>query len=120
MVDKFKKQIKRFFAPIIAHQGWEDVVTEKMKTKIQIERLRDPSAETATDYEAMVYLHTASLATPLSQRWYNIYSFLFSEYHPKQAKEIGVYKKQVTEFEKRELSHLKKWIYKKSIRNERI
>jgi len=115
VVGKFEKEVKRFFAPIIAYKGWEDIITEDMKTRIQIERLANPSSDTATDYEAMIYLHTASLATPLSREMQNIYSFLFSKYHSEQAKEIGVYAEKITEQEQRELSRLKKWIYDKQI-----
>jgi hypothetical protein len=113
VVDKFEKEVKRFFAPIIAYQGWEDIVTEDMKNRIQMERLANPSSETATDYEAMIYLHTASLATPLSREMQNIYSFLFSKYHLEQAKQIGVYTDKITEQEQRELLKLKKWICQK-------
>jgi len=100
------------FAPIVVYKGCEDVVTEKMKNCIQIERLLTTAEETATDYEAMIYLHTASLAVPFSEEWYHIYSFLFSKYHPDQAKGIGVYREEITELEQRELSRLKNWIYR--------
>lgn len=113
MVDKFEKEVKRLFAPIIAYTGWEDVVTDDMKMRIQIERLGNPSRETATDFEAMVYLHTASLATPLSREMQGIYSFLFTKYYEEQAKGIGVYAEKITETEQRELSKLKKWIFQK-------
>jgi hypothetical protein len=113
LVDKLEKGVKRVFAPIIAYTGWEDVVTDEMKNRIQIERLANPLMETATDYEAMVYLHTASLATPLSREMTNIYSYLFSKYRTKQAKEIGVYIDKISETEQRELTKLKKWIYDK-------
>jgi len=116
VVDKFERGgVKRVFAPIIAYTGWEDVVTDDMKNRIQIERLANPLMETATDYEAMVYLHTASLATPLSTEMTNIYSYLFSKYHGEQAKGIGVYTEKISETEQRELSNLKKWIYRKQI-----
>jgi len=111
VVDKPEKQIKRLFAPIIAYTGWEDIVTDEMKNRIQIERLANPLMETATDYETMVYLHTASLATPLSHEMQNIYSFLFTKYHSEQAKGIGVYTEKISETEQRELAKLKKWIY---------
>jgi len=100
------------FAPIVAYTGCEDIITEEMKRKIQIERLSEPFSDTATDYEAMVYLHTASLALPLSQEWYNIYTFLFTKYHPEKAKEIGVHTERISELEQRELAQLKKWIYR--------
>jgi len=113
VVDKFEKSVKRVFAPIIAYTGWEDVVTDDMKNRIQIERLANPLMETATDYEAMIYLHTASLATPLSHEMQNIYSFLFTKYHSEQAKGIGVYTEKISETEQRELAKLKKWIHDK-------
>lgn len=118
MVDKFEKEIKRLLAPIIAYKGWEDVVTDEMKNRIQIERLANPLRETATDYEAMVYLHTASLGAPLSREMTNIYSYLFSKYHTEQAKEIGVCMDKISETEERELSQLKNWIYKKQMKNK--
>jgi len=113
-VDELERQIKRMFAPIVVYSGCEDLVTEKMKNHVQIERLIT-SEETATDYEAMVYLHTASLAVPFSEDWYHIYSFVFSKYYPEQAKEIGVYGEEITEIEQRELSRLKKWIYRQQL-----
>jgi hypothetical protein len=102
------------FAPIVVWRGCEDVVTEEMKARIHIERLLN-SEKIATDYEAMVYLHTASLAVPFSREWYNIYSFLFSKYYSEQARAIGNYIEDIAENEKLELSKLKKWIYKKQI-----
>jgi hypothetical protein len=111
VIDKFEKDVKRLLAPIIAYKGWEDVVTGEMKNRIQMERLASPSSETATDFEAMVYLHTASLATPLSREMTNVYSYLFSKYHTEQAKGIGVYTEKISEMEQRELVKLKKWIY---------
>jgi len=107
------------FAPIVAYTGCEDIITEEMKTRIQIERLAEPFSETATDYEAMVYLHTASLALPLSREWYNIYTYLFSKYHPEKAKEIEVHTERISELEERELSQLKKWIYRQQMEKKK-
>jgi len=50
----------------------------------------------------MVYLHTASLALPFSEDWYNIYTYLFSKYYPEQAKKTEVYREKLTEVERRE------------------
>jgi len=111
VVDKFEKVVKKLFAPIIAYKGWEDVVTEEMKIRIQMERMTNPSVEIATDYEAMIYLHTASLATPLPREMENIYSFLFSKYYTEHAKRIGVFTENINETEQRELAKLKKWIH---------
>lgn len=118
MVDKFEKGVKRVFAPIIAYKGWEDAVTDDMKNRIQMERLANPLMDTATDFETMVYLHTASLATPLGREMENVYSFLFSKYYAEQAKGIGVCMDKITETEERELLHLKKWIFQKQMKSK--
>ena len=73
MSEELSRLIKKMFAPIIVFKGYEDMVTEEMKTRIMAERLKN-NDDTATDYEAMIYLHTASLAVPLSEDWYNIYT----------------------------------------------
>jgi hypothetical protein len=111
VVDKFEKAMKRLFSPVIAYKGWEDAVTDEMKNNILTERLANASSETATDLEAMVYLHTASLATPLGREMVDVYSYLFSKYYPEQAKQIGNYTEKIEETEQCELSKLKKWIY---------
>lgn len=111
MVDKFEKVLNRLFAPVMAYKGWEDCVTDEMKNNVLTERLANATSETATDMEAMVYLHTASLATPLGRDLEHVYSYLFSKYYPEPAKQIGVYREKMDENEQRELSKLKKWIY---------
>lgn len=118
MVDTVEKSVRKLFAPIIAYQGWEDAVTEEMKHRIQMERFATSPSETATDYEAMVYLHTASLATPLSREMTNVYSYLFSKYHTEQAKKIDVYTDKISEAEERELSRLKEWIFQKQMKSK--
>jgi len=115
MADELEKLVRRMFAPIVVFKGYEDLVTEDMKTRITLERMADPFSDTATDYEAMVYLHTASLAVPFSKEWYDIYTYLFSEYYPEEAKKIGVYRENLTEPERRKLMDLKKWIYRQQM-----
>ena len=56
-----EKYIKRLFAPIIVFDGFEGIVTENIIIGVMVERLSDLLSKTATDYEAMVYLHTSSL-----------------------------------------------------------
>lgn len=119
MADELEKFIRKLFAPIVVFDGFEDIVTEKIILRIMKERLSDLLSETATDYEAMIYLHTASLAASLPEEWRNIYAYLFSKYHPKEAERIGVYRDKLTEVEKRKLEDLKKWIYKRQVNQRR-
>lgn len=113
MVDKVEKHLRHLFAPIVVYSGCGDLVTDEIKNRIQIERLTNFSDQSVGDYEAMVYVHTASLNVQFPQEWFNIYTYLFSKYHPEQAKAIGVYKEELSEIEQRELESLKKWIYRK-------
>lgn len=103
--------------------GYEDLVTDEMKTRIRMARLRQPLATTATDYECMVYLHTATLAHIPNERWCRVYEFLFSRAYPEQAGKIRVYRTELNEVEKRELGELKSWIHQqqmKAMRNKRL
>lgn len=116
MGEKIEKSLKRLFAPVVAYTGWEDAVTDEMKNNIITERLANAYSETATDLEAMVYLHTASLATPLDRDMTDVYEYLFTKYYPKPAKDIGVYRDKIEETEQRELGKLKKWIYERQVK----
>jgi len=110
------------FAPIIVWPGYEDMVTDEMRDKIKFSRLSEPFTKTATDYECMVYLHTASLAGRPSDRWCGIYEHLFSQSYSEQAKKIGIYSDELNDVEKRELVRLRDWIYEqqmKAIRQKR-
>lgn len=96
--------------------GYEDLVTDEMKTRIRLTRLARPPAATASDYECMVYLHTATLACMPNEMWSRIYEFLFSQAYPEQAKKIGVYKDELRDGEKRELTRLRSWIYQQQMK----
>jgi hypothetical protein len=67
LANKFEKTLNRLFAPVVAYKGWEDAVTDEMRNNILNGRLANATSETATDMDAIVYLHTASLATPLGK-----------------------------------------------------
>jgi hypothetical protein len=116
VAEKFEKTMKRLFSPIVAYNGWEDIITDEMKNNVLTERLANAKSETGTDMEAMVYLHTASLAAPLSGEMVNVYSYLFTKYYPKEAKGIGVYCEKMDDSAQRELTKLKDWIYKKQMK----
>ena len=96
---------------MIVWPGYEDMVTEEMKDRIKFSRLTEPLGKTATDYECMVYLHTATLAGKPSERWCRVYEHLFSQAYPDQAKKIGLYRNGLDEVDRRELDKLRDWIY---------
>lgn len=108
----------KLLAPIIGHIGWEDIINKQMKNEVVLQRLMKVNDDyKSTDYEAMVYLHTASLAFPFNETWFNIYTYLFNNFYkdnlPEDMKNIGV--KELNSLEIQELDKLKKWIYKQQV-----
>lgn len=81
-----------FSAPIIAHPSWASIITQAQKSKATTYRLaklmKGNLNEEATDFEAMLWLSTASLDAPLDRNAFNIYAYLFRKCMPEQANEI--------------------------------
>lgn len=69
-------------APIIAYPGgWSAEITQEQKDRVIVERLKN-TENTATDYEAMLYLMTASLTAPLDDDDAQVYLYLVKKTHP--------------------------------------
>jgi len=104
-------------APIVGYPPWHQDITDEMKGRVKIERMKalmlNENLDMATDYEAMVYLHTASLAAPMNSRWCRIYLYLFKKFYPKKADFISEADATVSKYELRYLNDLKRWIYRK-------
>jgi hypothetical protein len=102
---------------IIHHPSWPP--PEELAAEIREEIRKNPKRKTASDLEAMAYLHTASLATPLSDDMARIYFHLFRKYLTKKGwrkfKGTGLafldQYKRLEPNEERELKKLKDWIY---------
>jgi len=116
----FEKAIGEMVSPlpIIAFQGQEDVITPEIKERIRTERMaqmtqaKGEKIDEATDYEAMIYLHTASLAQPMSPMWGRIYMHLFKKFYPEKSDFIPEYEATLQDQDKVELHRLKQWLYK--------
>lgn len=108
-------------APIIAWPGCEDSITEEQCTKAKLHRLAMAATakvlDEASDFEAMLYIMTSTLANPPSHTWYKIYTHLFCKFYPNQATEMfGDRIEKPEEYElTRDLRGLKQWIFKKQM-----
>ena len=67
-----KEELASFEVLIIVFDEFEVVVAEKIIMRVMVERGKDLLSKTVTNYEAMVYLHTASLVAPPAEEWRNI------------------------------------------------
>lgn len=106
--------------PIIGHTGWEDSITPEQKERIMFERMKQikesngEKIDVATDYEAMVYLSTASLTQPLSSMWTRIYMHLFKRFYPDKSDFLAEAETTLYSQDESELRDLKRWLYKQS------
>lgn len=108
---------------IVAHPMWKDTITEEQKMRVEMERMKQigksdgNKIDCSTDFEALIYLMTWSLAAPIGEQWTRIYSYLFKKFYPKQSEAIGAHRyetelRELTDLP--ELERLKRWIYKQS------
>jgi len=119
-----KKDKRNFFnyfyyvyeAPVITAPGYENRITSNINENIHMYRLleaKDICNKLATDYEAMLYIHTASFFQPLSHRWYKIYLHTFSQYHDVNQILSNYPMEKMKEHELDHLQNLKSWIHKR-------
>jgi len=128
-VEDYEKSRKMFEAlaellfkprPIIGHTAWKDTITTQQRWRIQFERMnqiKEANGEKireATDYEALIYISTVSLAMPLSSMWQRIYGYLFKKYYPEKSDFIPDYEARLDIQSKPELRRLKSWLWKQS------
>jgi len=107
--------------PIIVWPGgWEDTLPDWIKSEIQLERLaqnmRALKGEkmTATDAEVCAYLYTASLTTPMSRDWTQIYLYIAGKVmsrHKETEIPDDIKVDSLSDDQMRDLQELKDWIY---------
>ena len=72
----------------------------------------------ATDMDALAYLHTASLSQPFNETWFRIYNYLFTKLFPELAEAVlgkdAV--KELNYYEREELDRLKKWLFREAMK----
>ena len=110
-------------APIVAYPGWESAVKENRFLLEKLTELRLKGAKVcferkkrALEFEALLYLYTASLAIPFSEEWFRIYMFLFKKYFPEAGAIVHSERIVLTERENSLLRGLRKWIFKQQLK----
>jgi len=102
-------------APLIGWPGWTDVL-ERHRSVALGHRLKDTEGfreGMATEFEAMLYLSTASMAAPLGHHEAHVYMALFTRFLPEWAKEASIaYDAPLDLVEKELLDRLRRWIYR--------
>jgi hypothetical protein len=107
-------------APHLAWPGWEDLL-QRHKAEITKQRLVHHREifenQMCTEFEAMLYLSTASMANPISHDWVETYGWLFRRWNPEagqdswgEARDPGLAPGQVEQ-----LNRLRRWIYRQQV-----
>lgn len=120
--DIFAKAIEyALFAPLV---GWQDLLKdEELQFQAKLHRLANSlkiiQEEKATEYEALLYLHTTSLTAPLKEEWVRIYKYLFKKFYPNKLPEniAKDFPDELNEYERRLLDDLRRRIFKVQIQH---
>ena len=114
--------------PLIVHPGgWGDTIPHYLRRDILTARMiqlmraqagkEESTLDEATDEEAIAYLMTASLAGPLSHKWYVVYMSIFCDWMEKKGKDIPADilqdRQKLTGVHADDLRRLKGWIRQK-------
>ena len=76
-----------------------------------------PSAEEATDIEAMLYISSASFTAPLSHSFANIFFYLCARLLPQGREVLEDAPTELGLSERHELTTLKSWIYRQQVKH---
>ena len=107
-------------APLIGFPGWEDTLPQR-RDEITLQRFLHHreifEREEATDFEAMLYISTATLAAPPSHDWFEIYMWLFSRWKPEVAQEQDLKPSRADLYphQQEDLTRLKRWLYRQQM-----
>jgi len=112
------------FAPFVGTPEWKDLLKdEELQFQAKLHRLANSlkiiQEEKATEFEALLYLHTASLTAPLKEEWVRIYKYLFKKFYPNKLPEniAKDFPDKLNEYERRLLDDLRRRIFKVQIQH---
>lgn len=103
--------------PLVGFRGWEDLL-KNHKNQITMYRLAHAldifREEQATEYEAMLYIMTATLAQPINADWVAIYGHLFCQFYPEKGKDIWEddFDHKLDQNCHEMLTNLRRWLFK--------
>jgi hypothetical protein len=117
----FKALVYGLFAPAVVDRRWMEVPEHLKilgKGHRMLNSLQCVRDEIATEFDALIYLHTASLSVPFNTTWFNIYVYLFRKFFPEHAKVINLPEvESLDAYETSQLNDLRKWIFRQQMKN---
>ena len=92
--DRFLESIMyTFYAPLMICPGWEDTFRDRW-LEVTAQRVKHQSEIFAqgmcTEYEAMLYVSSATLVAPPEHDWVQVYLWLFQRWKPEAAEQNDI------------------------------
>jgi hypothetical protein len=110
--------------PIIVFPSpWKDDLPDWVKPQITLERLiwnmkvLKEGGVPVGDTEAMAYMFPRTMEEPMTEQWFRIYMYVFNQAMKFKKVEIpeDLKNESLSDYDKRELDDLKRWIYSKRV-----
>jgi hypothetical protein len=105
-------------APYMCYPPWDSVWdANDNKTTATLERLMHVreifDTQQCTEFEAMLYISTATLAHPPSHDWFQIYMWLFNRWNPELAQQNDLIpdRPELNVNQQEDLARLRRWIF---------
>lgn len=107
-------------APLIVYPGWEESFKDRWDEVVMSRLLhgRQVFAERiCTEYEAMLYVSSATQVAPLEHDWFQIYMWLFARWKPDVAEEHDLKpdRAELNAQQQEKLAGLRAWIFKSQL-----
>lgn len=117
----FKALAYGLFAPTVVDKRWMQIpeyLNNLAKCHRILNSLQCVNDKIATEFDALVFLYTASLCVPFNTTWFNIYIYLFRKFFPQHAKVIDLPEvESLDPYEVAKLTDLRRWIFKQQMKN---
>lgn len=98
----------------LGYPGYEDTLPRK--NDITLQRLIHSKEifveEMCTEFEAMLYLSTASLSAPMDHDWVAIYMWLFNRWKPEAAEEMEIGVEVLDRNQVDHLNRFRRWMFR--------
>ena len=114
--------------PIIVYPSpWKDDLPDWIKPQITLERLvmnmkvMHEGGVPVGDTEALAYIFPRTMEEPLSEQWMRIYTYVFTQAMKFKKVEVpeDLRCESLSDYDMRELTDLKTWIYQKRVQHRK-
>ena len=109
-----------FFDPVIVYpSGWADTLPDWIKPQITQERLImnikviNEGGVPVGDTEALAYIYPRTMEAPMSEQWFRIYMYVFTQAMKFKKTEVpeDLKSENLSDYDMQALNRLKHWIY---------